>query len=71
MNFTVYRPHRAHCWGADGKCKYCSAERCCGKVVQFRRGKPHEMRCKARAFKMGFCTRCDERARRAVESESA
>ena len=59
-----------HRWGVSGKCRSinCESERCAGKVVQFRRGRPLEMRCKARAStKGGLCIRCDERERQMAE----
>jgi hypothetical protein len=66
-----------HVWGVFGKCvstkvKNCEARRCAGTVVQFRRGQPFEMRCKARAFtKAGLCMRCDERERRMAHEEAS
>jgi len=61
-----------HSWGVSGKCRKCEAVRCAATVVQFRRGKPLEMRCKARAFtKAGMCMRCDDRARQLAAAEAS
>jgi len=65
-----------HVWGVSGKCEKsnanCDATRCAATVVQFRRGQPHEMRCKARAFtKAGLCMRCDEMQRRLAHEEAS
>jgi hypothetical protein len=48
-----------HSWRVDGRCRKCSAKRCGATVVQFRRGKPFEMRCKAAAVKPNICARCE------------
>lgn len=63
--------HRGHCWDKTGVCKYCPAERCCGRVIQYRRGKKYPMRCKARAFRMGLCMRCEERERQEMHAEAS
>lgn len=64
--------HTHHLWGLDGKCRKCDATRCAATVVQFRRGKPHEIRCKARAFtKAGYCMRCDAKQFQRYQQECA
>lgn len=50
-----------HSWGVDGKCRKCPAKRCGATVVQFRRGRPLEMRCKAAVGKIpNLCDRCSK-----------
>jgi hypothetical protein len=51
-----------HSWDVSGKCRRCPVKRCGATVVQFRLGKPIEMRCKAAAGRIpNLCDRCAER----------
>jgi hypothetical protein len=71
---TQFKHH--HVWSVAGKCvrsnANCDATRCGATVVQFRRGKPYEMRCKAAVGKYpNLCDRCFRCSRQTWEEMSA